>query len=66
MESNEPYKLTDKTRGMDTWNRLTDFREEGVGILEEISQRTYMHICIVHGEGLGVGGWVEGGKGGEK
>lgn len=44
----------------------------GCGGTEEINQRTYMHVCITHGqtiacvEGLGwSGGWVEGGKKGE-
>ena len=52
MESNEQNKLTNKisnrTRGMDTWKRLTDLRgEEGgedwIKQSEGISQRTYMH-----------------------
>ena len=56
--------------GMNTWNRLTDLRGDAGG-LEEISQRTYMNICIVHGhrQQYGEGGWggtewrgVKGGK----
>ena len=35
---------------MDTWNSLTDLRWEGVGGPEEISERTYMHICVAHGQ----------------
>ena len=34
---------------MDTWSRLTALRWEGVGRLEEISQRTYIYTCIAHG-----------------
>ena len=34
---------------MDTWNRLANLRGEGVGGLEEISQRTYMYLCMAHG-----------------
>ena len=62
-----------KTRGMDTWNRWTDLREEGLGGLEEISQRTYTRVCKAHGhrqqcgerpgvDGQGLGGRVRGGK----
>ena len=44
-------------------------RGEGRGELEEISQRTYMLICIAHGHkqpgGEGRGGWVEGAKWGQ-
>ena len=44
-------------------------RGEGRGELEEISQRTYMLICIAHGHkqpgGEGRGGWVERAKGGK-
>ena len=56
---------------MHTWNRRTDLRGEGVGELEEISRRTYMHICMAHGhrqpcsEGQGgSGGRVEAGQSG--
>ena len=38
---------------MDTWKRRTDLRMEiWVGVLEEISQRTYMCICKAHGHRL--------------
>ena len=46
---------------MDTWNRLTDLRGEGMGGLEEINQKTYMHTCKAHGHrqqcGEDQGGW---------
>lgn len=38
-----------QTRGMDIWDRLTDVRGAGVGGLEEVSRRTYLHICMVPG-----------------
>ena len=48
---------------MDTWNRLTAVGEAGAGGLEEISKKTYVHVCRTHvhrqqqrGEGLGGGG----------
>ena len=55
---------------MDEWNRITDLRGVGVGGLEEISQRTCLHICIAHGHRQPCGeggrrGWMEGDNGRE-
>ena len=56
---------------MDTWKRLIDLRG-GWGGMEEISQRTYMHVCKTHGhrqqcgEGQERRSMVEEGKGWEK
>lgn len=60
-------------RDVDTWNRPTDLREEGLREPEEISQRKYMHTYIhslwtqtTGGEGQGGSrSWVEEGECGE-
>lgn len=67
--SNRTKKLTNRTRAMEMWHRLTDVREEVGGRtderrcreqLKDICDSPWTHNAVVRPEGEESGHWVEG------